>query len=115
MKKEWGDFLKEKFGAGLESGQVTDFGHPEAELRAALNGSDLCSDLSHLGLIAVQGPDADQFLQGQLTCDVRQATHDHSVLGAFCTPKAGRSPVSGCSGGRTSCIWNCRTPWLNRC
>lgn len=87
MNKEWGDFLKEEFGAGLESSHVVHFGHPEAELRAALNGDDLCSDLSYRGLIAVQGPDADQFLQGQLTCDVRQATHTHSLLGAFCTPK----------------------------
>ncbi|MCK7576891.1 MAG: folate-binding protein [Chromatiales bacterium] len=55
-------------------------------MRAALAG-DLCCDLSHLGLIAVRGPDTDPFLQGQLTCDIRQVTLDHSLIGAYCSPK----------------------------
>jgi folate-binding protein YgfZ len=86
MNTEWGSFIEE-FGAGLESGRAVHFGHPEAELPAALNDNNLCSDLTHLGLIAAQGSDADEFLQGQLTCDIRQVTLDHSVLGAFCSPK----------------------------
>lgn len=86
MIKEWGDFLEEADG-WIANGRAEHFGHAEAELQAVLNNSDICSDLSHLGLIAVQGPDADSFLQGQLTCDVQQATLDHSILGAFCSPK----------------------------
>jgi folate-binding protein YgfZ len=45
------------------------------------------SDLSHLGLIAVEGPDTDPFLQGQLTCDVRQVTAHRSLIGAYCNPR----------------------------
>jgi folate-binding protein YgfZ len=93
MNKEWGDFLEAGFGACLESDRVAHFGHPNVELWTGLNEGDLCSDLSDRGLIAVHGTDAVSFLQGQLTCDVRQATLDHSLLGAFCSPK-GRALAS---------------------
>jgi hypothetical protein len=85
MDIEWNDFL-ERFGACLEDGRAVHFGRPEAELRAAPHG-DICSDLSHRGLIAALGPDTDQFLQGQLTCDVRRVTPESSLLGAYCSPK----------------------------
>ena len=44
-------------------------------------------DLSHLGLLAVRGADAASFLQGQLTCDVREVCQQRSLLGAHCSPK----------------------------
>jgi tRNA-modifying protein YgfZ len=44
-------------------------------------------DLSHLGLIAVRGDDAETFLQGQLTNDIRALTPTHSHLTAHCSPK----------------------------
>lgn len=44
-------------------------------------------DLSELGLIGVYGPDAADFLQGQLTNDVRALTRTHSQLSAHCSPK----------------------------
>lgn len=46
------------------------------------------------GLIAAHGPDSAAFLQGQLTCDVRQVTPEHSLLGAYCSPK-GRALACG--------------------
>ena len=52
-----------------------------------LVNDDWRSTLSGHGLIAVRGPDADSFLQGQLTCDVREATLERSLLGAYCSPK----------------------------
>lgn len=45
------------------------------------------NDLSPLGLISITGPDAAKFLQGQLTCDVREVTEQQSCLGAHCDPK----------------------------
>ncbi len=39
------------------------------------------------GLLAVQGPDAIKFLQGQVTCDLRELADRHTRLGAHCTPK----------------------------
>ena len=44
-------------------------------------------DLSHLGLIAVCGEDAETFLQGQLTVDVRAVTATRSELAGYCSPK----------------------------
>lgn len=85
MNAEWSAFLAQA-GAVLAVEGVANFGHPDSEARAALSGNIRC-DLSHWGLIAARGPETDLFLQGQLTCDVRQVTPDHSLLGAFCSPK----------------------------
>jgi len=43
--------------------------------------------LSHEGVLAVRGPDASKFLQGQLTCNLNYLTAETSSLGARCTPK----------------------------
>ena len=85
MNTEWNVFLAQ-IGATRTMDQVAHFGQPETELAAVLT-DDICCDLSHLGLIAARGPDAETFLQGQLTCDVRQITSDRSLPGAHCTPK----------------------------
>ncbi|MCB1776365.1 MAG: folate-binding protein YgfZ [Candidatus Competibacteraceae bacterium] len=86
MIKKWNDFLAQSGGRVVE-GCVEHFGQEAVELWTALNDGAICSELSCLGLIAVEGSEAEQFLQGQLTCDVRQATPDQSLLGAFCSPK----------------------------
>lgn len=43
--------------------------------------------LEDRGLLAVRGPDAARFLQGQLTCNLNYVSHDRSSLGARCNPK----------------------------
>lgn len=43
--------------------------------------------LTHEGILAVRGADANKFLQGQLTCNLNYLTDDHASLGARCTPK----------------------------
>lgn len=43
--------------------------------------------LSHEGVLAVRGPDASKFLQGQLTCNLNYVNAETSSLGARCTPK----------------------------
>jgi folate-binding protein YgfZ len=45
------------------------------------------NDLSHFGLIQVEGEDAEAFLQGQMTNDMRQVTETHSNLSGWCTAK----------------------------
>lgn len=42
-------------------------------------------DISHLGLIQVEGQDAEKFLQGQFTNDVRQVKPHRSQFSAWCT------------------------------
>lgn len=43
--------------------------------------------LVHEGVLAVRGPDADKFLQGQVTCNLNYLKDGSSSLGARCTPK----------------------------
>lgn len=86
MNTEWRDFLEQA------SAHLDDVNQPllasslEAPAGEA-SASDLCCNLSHLGLIAARGPESERFLQGQLTCDVRRVTPEHSLIGAHCNPK----------------------------
>ena len=43
--------------------------------------------LTHEGILAVRGPDAGKFLQGQITCNITYLGSSGSSLGARCTPK----------------------------
>ena len=47
----------------------------------------MITNLSYLGLIKITGDDAETFLQGQFTNDVRQVTDKNSQLSAMCSPK----------------------------
>lgn len=68
------------------AGVLTHFGDPAGELRAARDGDIVCL-LDGLGLISAAGADATNFLQGQLTCDMRLIDAAHSRPGGLCTPK----------------------------
>jgi len=85
MKPEWLDFLKNA-GAEIENNEVTSFGNADREQRVVHSGLVIC-DLSHQGLISVDGDDATDFLQGQLTNDIRDVSEQHSQLSAYCTHK----------------------------
>ncbi|MES9990819.1 MAG: folate-binding protein YgfZ [Candidatus Thiodiazotropha sp.] len=71
MNSEWSDFLASR-GAPSSSSE---------DVSCALN------DLSHFGLIRVEGEDAEDFLQGQMTNDIRLVTEDHSNLAGWCNAK----------------------------
>jgi folate-binding protein YgfZ len=43
--------------------------------------------LDHFGSVSLTGQDAQQFLQGQITCDVSMVTPSLGQAGAYCTPK----------------------------
>jgi folate-binding protein YgfZ len=45
------------------------------------------NNLSYLSLIRIHGPDAEKFLQGQLTCDIHKLTPQQNILGAYCNYK----------------------------
>ncbi len=83
MNTEWKSFLIQQ-GAVLAEDSVLDFGDPKGELRS-VRGQTVLTDLSHLSLIRAQGEDALDFLNGQLTNDVRQLDNAHSQLNAYCT------------------------------
>ena len=57
-----------------------------AQAPAALNGNAIF-DLQHLALIAADGDDAVEFLQGQLTNELREVTATRAQQSAWCSPK----------------------------
>jgi folate-binding protein YgfZ len=73
-------------GVVRDGSRIAHYGDPGAESRAALGG-DAVFDLQHLGLIAVEGEDGEEFLQGQLTSDVNEVTARHAQSSAWCSPK----------------------------
>lgn len=73
-------------GGVLREGRIEHFGALGEDLRAALSSTVVC-DLSHYTLLEISGADANDFLQGQLTNDVRQLQPDRSVLSAYCEHK----------------------------
>ncbi len=86
MLEKWSEALGNA-GVKLDrEHRIMDFGDPEAECRAALDGN-VISDLSHFGVIEVGGGDAEKFLQGQFTNDLRQVTPERGQLSAWCSAK----------------------------
>jgi folate-binding protein YgfZ len=72
MNTEWHAFLNDS-----EAG---------SDLPLQLEGNGFCALPGH-GLLRVSGEDAETFLQGQTTCDVKALAPGRSGLGALCTPK----------------------------
>jgi folate-binding protein YgfZ len=81
----WTDFLAIR-GAVFDRQSVASFGDPAGELAAAHEHAVVC-DLAPLGVLRVAGPDAADFLQGQLTNDVLSLAPGASQLTAWCSPK----------------------------
>ncbi len=81
----WQDFLLDR-GACIEAGSVGHFGNPAAELRATRD-SGIVAPLTHLGLILCNGEDAQDFLHGQLSNDIKKLAFTSSEYAAYCSPK----------------------------
>jgi hypothetical protein len=86
MNPIWQSFL-EKNSAVIASNTVVDYGNALAELEATASNQSIWCDLSHTRLFKVSGDDAETFLQGQLTNDIRNADTEHHQLSAHCNPK----------------------------
>jgi len=85
MLSDWNDFLIDQ-GAVLAEGKITHFRDIATELQAVESGTIL-ADLSDQAIIAVQGDDAETFLHGQLTNDVKRLKDDRLQLNGYCSPK----------------------------
>jgi len=81
----WNEFLQTQ-GARFTESAVQDFGNPQAELDAATK-SLVLADLSHQGLLEIEGADAVTFLQGQVTNDVKLLNGSNSHYTGYCSPK----------------------------
>jgi len=85
MISEWKDFLANA-GAEFNDTGVAHYGSERRERSVAITGN-VFADLSHYGLISAHGEDAETFLQGQFTNDIRKVTDGHSQLSGLCNPK----------------------------
>ena len=85
VNEAWKSFLL-KQGAVLENERVLHFGHAAQERRATTQGHIL-ADLSDQVLIRARGDDTLNFLNGQLSNDIRQLDATHSQLASWCSPK----------------------------
>jgi folate-binding protein YgfZ len=85
MNSTWQAYLQ-AHNAVFQDDCVTHYGYAAAELKCTRSGTVLV-DLSHFSLIHFSGEDAQAFLQGQLSCDVRKVDLSNAQLGSYCTPK----------------------------
>lgn len=85
MHSAWQEFLVSQ-GAHIAEGRVEHFGQPAQEPQFAGN-RNIIADLSHLGLLQVSGEDAQTFLQGQVTNDMKLLTGSNAQYAGYCNPK----------------------------
>jgi len=85
MNNEWEKFLLSN-NATIENNTVKNFGLSIDEEQAAYSNLIL-ADLSHYALIEASGDDVVEFLQGQLTNDIKLVTDNIGQLSAYCNPK----------------------------
>ena len=85
MNNEWQNFLL-NLDAQIENGIVKSFGLSTVEEQEAFSNIIL-ADLSHYALIEASGDDVVDFLQGQLTNDIKLVTENAGQLSAYCNPK----------------------------
>lgn len=84
MNTTWQSFL-EQSGANIVNDTVRDFGDPDKELNSSQE--TIIADLSHYGIISAEGDDAADFLQNQLSNDIKLVDDSHSQLSSYCSPK----------------------------
>ena len=80
MHTDWQTFLESQ-GATIGQDGAARFADTPVDADCA------SVDLSHLGVIAVSGPDATDFLQGQLSNDLRELSETHTQLNSHCSAK----------------------------
>lgn len=74
--QQWHEFL-----------QNSNTEHPLHEISSSILEETVICDLSHLGLLKIQGTDALTFLQGQVTNDIKQLNGSNAHYTGYCNPK----------------------------
>lgn len=85
MSPLWKNFLQEH-GARITGDGSFSFDDADREVARAAGGN-IVTPLAGDGLIRVRGPEARDFLQNQLSNDIRQVDAGHAQLSAYCSPK----------------------------
>ncbi|WP_428034374.1 YgfZ/GcvT domain-containing protein [Amphritea sp.] len=74
--------------------QVDERGNYQVSAAKNSDATVTITPLTHLGLFDVIGPDAEKFLQGQLSCDVKKVSAGKSLLGSHCNIKGSMVSLS---------------------
>jgi hypothetical protein len=85
MNTSWQTHLQQS-GADFENHNVKGFSQPDKERQQVAN-STIIAPLTHYGMISATGDEAEEFLQNQLSNDIRQVDEHHSQLSSYCSPK----------------------------
>lgn len=85
MNNEWQDFLLTN-NANIQNNYVKDFGLAINDEQSGYSNLVL-ADLSQYALIEASGDDVIEFLQGQLTNDIKLVSENVGQLSAYCNPK----------------------------
>ncbi len=85
MNTDWQDYLK-GLNANWEHDCLSDFGHPDQELEAALQSPSLIP-ITEFSLLEISGEDRESFLHGQLITDIKDLSPMQSQYTAWCNPK----------------------------
>jgi len=72
--------------------QVDEAGN--CQLAEPQSGTTTVTPLTHLGIFDVIGPEAEKFLQGQLSCDIAEVAAGKSLLGSHCNIKGSMVSLS---------------------
>jgi folate-binding protein YgfZ len=84
--QEWHQFLQDTSNAVITEHKVMHFGDPTSELNVTSKETVIC-DLSHLGMLKLEGADAVTFLQGQVTNDIKLLKGSNAHYTGYCSPK----------------------------
>jgi len=84
MNANWMDYLRTRGAQPANAG--IDFGDPAGELAAARDQL-VVADLSDWGLIGLAGEEAQTFLHGQITNDLRELDDGSAVFAGYCSAK----------------------------
>ena len=78
----WIEFLQQQ-GAQVQNNSISHFSNNQDELNQVIK-HNIIAELSPMGILAVSGQDAADFLQGQLSCDIKQVSAKASISGTYC-------------------------------
>lgn len=85
MQEFWFKFFSQASKATIEGDEIR-FNDQDAGYNSIEN-NDSIIPLSQLAFVAVHGPEAAQFLQGQFTCDIPNEQTQSLLIGAHCSVK----------------------------
>jgi folate-binding protein YgfZ len=86
MNTSWQQFLTSQGAKFDEKNDIKTFGQPDLEHFMVKHGP-IVSDLSKQALIKVTGEESFNFLQGQLSNDLKNITKNQAQLSAYCEPQ----------------------------